>query len=148
MKKSENVKGKKDIRHPGVVTGVTPEYITVKFSTESACAGCHARGVCGASDAEEGSIQVRNRLGYDYSEGDEVDIVLKQYLGMKAVGICYGIPLVILLVLLLYLPNVTESEVVQGTVCLVFVALYYLGIRIFRDRIEKSFEFTIESKNN
>ncbi|MBQ0006351.1 MAG: SoxR reducing system RseC family protein [Alistipes sp.] len=148
MKKSEKSGEKKDIRHPGTVTEVTPDYITVKFLTESACAGCHARGVCGASDSEEGSIQVRNRLGYDYAEGDKVDIVLKRYLGMKAVGICYGIPLVILLVLLLYLPNVTENEVVQGVVCLAFVALYYLGIRIFRDKIEKSYEFVIESGNN
>lgn len=139
---------KKDIRHPGTVTEITPEYITVEFVTESACAGCHARGVCGAADAKEGSIQVRNRIGYDFAEGDKVFIILKQYLGMKAVGVCYGIPLVILLVLLLSLPTVTESEIVQGVVCLVFVALYYLGIWLFRGRIEKSYEFTIESRNN
>jgi len=142
------MKETKDIKHPGTVTEVTPEYITVEFVTESACSGCHARGVCGAADAKEGAIQVRNRLGYDYKTGDDVYIVLKQYLGMKAVGICYGIPLVILLVLLLYLPSVTDSELVQGIVCLSFVALYFLGIRLFRNRIEKSYEFVIESRNN
>jgi len=142
------MKETKDIKHPGTVTEVTPEYITVEFVTESACAGCHARGVCGAADAQEGSIQVRNRLGYDYAVGDEVFIVLRQYLGMKAVGICYGIPLVILLVLLLSLQTVVESEFIQGVVCLSFVALYYLGIRLFRDRIERSYEFIIESRKN
>lgn len=142
------MKETKDIRHPGTVTEVTPEFITVEFVTESACAGCHARGVCGAADAREGSIQVRNRLGCDYAVGDEVFIVLRQYLGMKAVGICYGIPLVILVVLLLSLQTIVESEVVQGVVCLSFIALYYFGIWLFRNRIEKSYEFVIESRNN
>lgn len=134
----------KDIRHPGTVTKVTPEFIEVEFITESACAQCHARSVCGASDSETGSVQVRNRLSYDFSEGDKVVIVLKRYLGRKAVGICYVLPLLLVLVLLLSLPSLTASEMVQGGICIGALALYYLGIFVFRDRIEKSYEFVAE----
>jgi len=137
----------KEIRHPGVVTQVTPEYIEVEFITESACVQCHARSVCGAADSEKGSVQVRNRLSYGYSVGDRVNIVLKRYLGMRAVGVCYVIPLLLILVLLLSLQKITGSELVQGAVCLGVLALYYLGILVFRDRIEKSYEFVIEPEN-
>jgi len=136
-----------EIRHPGVVTQVTPEFIEVEFTTESACVQCHARSVCGAADSEKGSVQVRNRVSYDYAVGDHVNIVLKKYLGMRAVGVCYVVPLLLILVLLLSLPSVTDSELMQGGVCLGVLALYYLGILLFRDRIEKSYEFIIEPEN-
>lgn len=135
-----------EIRHRGVVTDVTEEYTTVEFVTESACSGCHARSVCGAAGAQKGSIQVRNRIGFVCEKGDDVDIVLKSYLGMKAVVLCYVIPLVILLFLLLSLPSVTGSEMFQALACLAAVALYYAGIFLFRDRIEKSYEFVIEPR--
>ena len=47
MENSKNV-----IKHSGVVSRVTPDSVEVEIVSKSACAACHAKGVCGASDAE------------------------------------------------------------------------------------------------
>lgn len=49
-----------NIEHPGVVTSVTGEFITVEILNKSACAACHAKGVCIASDESIRTIDIPN----------------------------------------------------------------------------------------
>jgi len=135
-----------DIRHPGKITEITPSTYVVEFVTESACAACHARGICGAADAEKGSVEVRRRVSDTFEAGEEVNIVLRGYLGVKAVGLCFLLPLAILLILLLSLQSAGFGELEAAATSLCVLAVYYLVLFLFRHRIEKSYEFTIEKK--
>ncbi|MBO8448333.1 MAG: SoxR reducing system RseC family protein [Bacteroidetes bacterium] len=133
-----------EISHRGIITAMTPELTTVEIISVSACAECHAKGVCGMSESKMKEISVPTDPYSDRKVGDEVDVVLKKSMGLKAVWISYVIPLFILMILILSLSSVTVHEVYAGLGAIGGVALYYLLIYIFRDRLAKDFVFYIK----
>ncbi|MDD2292730.1 MAG: SoxR reducing system RseC family protein [Bacteroidales bacterium] len=141
---------KKDsIIHDGVVVGISEDYITVEFVNKSACAACRAKGVCAASDESIREIDIPysiSTLAGDYHIGDPVNIILSSSLGLKAVWIAYVIPLAILLVMLLILSAFKMSELIMGLGSVAAVAVYYLFVYIFRNKLSKVFTFSIEKK--
>jgi hypothetical protein len=63
---------------------------------------------------------------------------------LKAVWISYVIPLAVLMILILSLSPVIGSELMLGLTAVSGVALYYLGIWLFRDRLSNEFVFYID----
>ena len=137
---------KNEIFHTGTIIGITPEYTTVEIIAQSACAACHARGMCGVADESQKIIMVPTDPYAGYKVGDEVFVMLKRSMGMKAVWISYVIPLLILMILILSLSSVTVHEVYAGLAAIGGVALYYLVIYLFRDKLAKDFVFYIKEK--
>ena len=129
-----------------MIVGITPEYTTVEIIAQSACAACHARGMCGVADESQKIIMVPTDPYAGYKVGDEVFVMLKRSMGMKAVWISYVIPLLILMILILSLSSVTVHEVYAGLAAIGGVALYYLVIYLFRDKLAKDFVFYIKEK--
>ena len=82
-----------------------------------------------------------------YSEhkvGDEVQVLTKMTMGLKAVWISYVIPLVVLMILILSLSSVIGNELVLGLVAITGVAIYYFGIWLFREKLSDEFVFYIK----
>lgn len=136
------------IRHEGRVLSVTSVQTKVEILAQTACAACHAKAVCGASNGESRVITIRREDDGKIRPEDRVNVVIRQGQGFKAVFIAYLIPLFILLVLLLTLSLFFENELVTGLGALGFVALYYLVLAQFRDRLNSGFVFTVEKINN
>ena len=136
----------KDISHTGKITGITPEFTTVEIVSSSACSSCHAKGLCGMSEDKIKTIMVPTDPYASYSVGDEVNVLLKKTMGLKAVWISYVIPLAILMILILSLSAVTVHEVYAGLGAVAGVALYYFVIYLFRDKLSKDFVFYIKEK--
>ena len=136
--------GKNEISHKGRITAITPEFTTVEIVSTSACAECHAKGMCGMSESKVKEITVPTDPYSDRKPGDEVDVVLKKSMGMKAVWISYVIPLFILMILILSLSSVTVHEVYVGLGAIAGVALYYLVIYLSRSRLANDFVFYIK----
>lgn len=132
------------IKHEGRVVSVTSVRTSVEILAQTACSGCHARSVCGASAGESRIITVCREDDGTVRPGDHVNVLIRQGQGFKAVFIAYLIPLFILLVLLLTLPLLFGNELVAGLGALGFVALYYLVLSRFRDRLNSGFVFTVE----
>ena len=65
-------------------------------------------------------------------------------MGLKAVWISYVIPLAVLMILILSLSAVFESEAFVGLASVGGVALYYLVIWLFRNRLKNEFVFYIK----
>ena len=134
---------KNEISHKGVIKSITPELTTVEILSTSACAECHAKGMCGMSESKVKEISVPTDPYSVHEVGDEVQVMLKKSMGLKAVWISYVIPLFILMILILSLSSVTVHEVYAGLGAIAGVVLYYLLIYIFRDRLSKDFVFYI-----
>ena len=134
---------KDEISHVGKVISVTPETTTVEIISESACSQCHARGLCGASEEVAKHIRVRTLPGFEHNVGDTVRVCLKKSLGMKAVALSYVIPVIILMILVVSLSVVWESEWLIGLVTLAGVAAYYGVLYLMRDRLDGEYEFYI-----
>ena len=137
---------KNEVSHEGTILEITPEFTTVEIIAQSACAACHARGLCGVADEKQKIIMVPTDPYGSYKEGDKVLVLLKKSMGMKAVWISYVIPLFILMILILSLSSVTVHEVYAGLAGIGGVALYYLVIYLFRDRLANDFVFYIKEK--
>ncbi len=135
---------KNEISHKGVIRSITPELTTVEILSTSACAECHAKGMCGMSESKVKEISVPTDPYSEHEIGDEVEVVLRKSMGLKAVWISYVIPLFILMILILSLSSVTVHEVYAGLGAIAGVALYYLLIYAFRDRLAKDFLFYIK----
>jgi sigma-E factor negative regulatory protein RseC len=134
---------KNEIRHSGKILEITPDFTTVQIVVSSACASCHARTMCGMSEDEEKVIMVPTDPYAGHKVGDEVEVMTKMTMGLKAVWISYVIPLAVLMILILSLSAVISNELVLGLVAIAGVALYYFGIWLFRDRLSNEFVFYI-----
>ena len=138
---------KKDsIAHDGIIVEITPDFTTVEILSSSACASCHAKGLCGMSEEEKKLIMVPTDPYTVYSEGQQVKVMTKKSMGLKAVWISYVIPLLILLILILSLSSVIGNEAYVGLVAIAGVALYYFVIWLLRNKLESEFVFYIEDK--
>ena len=136
--------GKVLVEHRGKVIEVLPHQVSVEILQQSACATCHAKSACMASDQEVKVVQVEPEFGVTDDIGEEVKVLLSQILGFKAVVFSYLIPLAILMILLLALPPVLHSDLWVGLACIGGIALYYLVLWMFKNRLKKEFVFTIE----
>ena len=132
----------KSVEHKGRIVSIIGDKISVNFIALSACAACHAKGVCTASDMEEKTAEVIDSSG-QYKVGDNVNVILAQSLGYKALFLGYVLPFILVLVVLIILSAITKNEVVAGAFALGILAPYYLGLMYFKDKIRKTFTFTI-----
>ena len=134
-----------EISHIGKIVAIDADFITVEIVAESACATCHAAGMCGTADATHKAITVPATVG-NWAVGQEVQVLLKRSMGFKAVWLAYAIPLAVLLAVLLGLNAAGVDELASGLVAIGAVALYYLVLLLFRDKLRNEYSFYIKEK--
>ena len=74
---------KNEVSHEGTILEITPEFTSVEIVAQSACAACHARGLCGVADEKQKIIMVPTDPYATYKAGDKVLVLLKKSMGMK-----------------------------------------------------------------
>ena len=75
--------------------------------------------------------------------GDAVEVVIREQLAWKAVVLGYILPFVVMMVVLFVLNLTTRlDEAVTGTLALCSIAVYYLVLRLFRNRLQQTFSIT------
>lgn len=134
----------KDVSHTGKIVKMTPQVTTVAILQHGACAQCHAAGLCGMGDVAEKAVEVPTDPYASYKVGDEVEVILKASMGMKAVYLAYLIPLVVLLAVILGLIGLGVGEVPAGLSGMASVGVYYLLLWLFRGKLQNEYIFTIK----
>ena len=133
-----------EITHRGRIVSITPEVTTVEIVSESACAACHAKGLCSLGDSKVKQVELPTRGWDNYSVGQEVSVVLRATMGHKAVWLAYVVPLIILVATLLGILSAGGSELLAGLGAIGAVALYYGVIWLLRERLRKEYVFNIK----
>ncbi|MBR6184185.1 positive regulator of sigma(E), RseC/MucC [Bacteroidales bacterium WCE2004] len=133
-----------EISHRGRIVSVTPEFTTVEIVSESACAACHARGLCSLGDSKVKQVEVPTRGWDNYTVGQEVSVVLRATMGHKAVWLAYVVPLLVMVAALLGILAAGGSELLAGLGAIGAVAVYYGVIWLLRDRLRKEYVFNIK----
>lgn len=134
------------VSHKGKIVAVDNGSVSVEIVSESACASCHAAGLCGMSESVKKIVEVPDRGFGDYHVGDEVEVCLARKAGMKAVLLSYALPALILLILILSLPKIGFGELATGGLSILGVAAYYLVLFLCRDRLAEGYEFYIRKR--
>ncbi len=133
------------IKHEGVVVDFKEEYALVKIMVLSACASCHAKGVCSAADMAEKIVET---VPLDKVEkGDKVIVEMEEKLGFKAVIISFLVPFVILMITVFSVSYFTGSETAAAFSGLGVLVPYYIVIYLLKNHLRRSFIFNCRKIN-
>jgi positive regulator of sigma E activity len=133
--------------HDGMVIGIDRQKVRVKIISQSACADCHAKGVCTAADMEEKIIEAVPSPGQTLHIGDTVTIVMAEKLGWLSVFYGFFLPFLVMVTVLFTANAMGAGETLSALSGLASLFPYYLLLYVFRKKIEKDFIFKAEKKN-
>ena len=161
---------RKMIKHDGIIIALNGDGIArVRIVQTSACSACKAKAMCASAESKEKEMDVvligdeAMRLrgeSMNYKVGDEVEVMVQQRMGWKAVILAYLLPFFVMLAVMFIgngllamgdgatglLGDEAKREAVLGTVALCAMALYYLVLGIFKDKLQKEFSFTARKR--
>ena len=132
----------KSVEHTGRIESIDGNKINVSILSMSGCASCQVKGACSISDMKEKSVEVYD-FSNQYTKGEQVNVILKQSLGFRALFLGYVLPFILVLFILIILTIITNNEAVSGIGSLLVLVPYYIILFVLKDRIKKKFAFTI-----
>ena len=164
------------IKHDGIIIALNEDGTAlVRIVQTSACAACKAKAMCASAESTEKEMTVvllnqeprtKNQeasattdqtkvtsLGSlllapeAYKVGDTVEVMVQQKMGWKAVVLAYLLPFFVRLAVM-FVGNAIWAvrEEILGTVALCAMALYYLLLGMFKDKLQKEFSFTARKR--
>ena len=160
------------IKHDGIIIALNEDGTAlVRIVQTSACAACKAKAMCASAESAEKEMTVvllgdeamrREGERQAFAVGDEVEVMVQQKMGWKAVVLAYLLPFFVMLAVMFVgngllamddgatglLGDEAKREAVLGTIALCAMALYYLVLGMFKDKLQKEFSFTAKKKNN
>lgn len=133
-----------NIEHKGIVKSINSETISVSIIAEAACASCQVKGSCSASDLKEKIIEIPQEENNNFNLGEQVNVILRQSLGVKALFLGYLFPFIILITSLIVISSFTNNELLSGLLSLGLLVPYYFILHLKRDYLKKEFSFTLK----
>lgn len=134
-----------EIKHSGIVLNVEGDTARIKILQTSACASCKAKEMCVSSESQEKIIEAIPLEALQ--PGDRVTVSVHEYLAWKAILLGYIMPFVVMILVIIILNALTSlDETITGTLSLCSIAVYYLILRLFRNKLQKQFSITAQKE--
>ena len=134
------------IKHRGVVEKIDGSHVVVRIVQTSACSACSAKGLCNASESKEKQIDVYES-NPSYRIGEEVVLCGSTSMGMRAVFLAFGIPVLLLLFALFATMRITDGDaLLSAIVAMLAIIPYYFVIYLMQDKMDRTFSFVIEKQ--
>lgn len=134
----------KIVTHKGKVIHLEGQDVRVMIESMSACAACHAKGMCTLSDKEDKIIDIKVSAdrAAKLNVGDEVVVAVSQQRGMQAVLLAYILPaILVVLSLILLLKLLPEPLAILSA--LAVLGGYYYVLYLFRNKLNAKFIMSI-----
>lgn len=133
-----------EVSHIGTVEKIEGNKATVRILSLSACSSCKSKGACSISEMKEKLVEVHLKDNQDVNIGDNVNVAIAQKQGDKAVVLAYAIPIFVFMGLLALFTQLKASELLAGGGAIAGVGIYFLILRLFKNKIEGQFMFYIK----
>ncbi len=134
------------IHHTGIIERIDPDKVYVKICQQSACAGCHAKSMCNASESKDRIIEIEGV--YDsFQLNEEVELKGRESMGYLAIFYAFLLPLLLLLTVIIFSLEMNRSETVSALAGLAVLPAYYSVLYFFRDKLKKKFVFAMKKLN-
>lgn len=130
--------------HDGKVVKAEGNKVKVKIISQSACAQCHAKGICSAADMEEKIIEAVS--SEPLQKGDIVTVIMEEKLGWIAVFYGFLLPFILMVSVLFVAYALGSSEPKAALLGIGSLLPYYLVLYTLRKKIEKDFIFKAEKR--
>ena len=132
------------ISHPGVVVGINDKEIEIEILSSSMCGSCGIKSACGMSEMQEKRVTVPKPADKEFIVGQPVKIVMNASQGNKAALFAYFIPAFLLVAIIVILSNLSIKEWLAALVGIGVIAVYYLVLYFFRNKLRDSFTYEIK----
>ena len=132
------------IKHDGIVESMADGQICVRIVQTSACAACKVSKYCNASESKEKFVDIRMAATSHWSVGDHVIVAASQQMANQALVYAFGIPLVLLLLVLVVVLQLTGREDWAGLCGILSLIPYYAILYLRRSSLQKRMAFWIE----
>lgn len=132
------------IKHNGVVDGVEEGCVRVRILQSSACSACKVAAHCNASETKEKIIEVQVADAVKYQLGDSVVVVADTAVGFRASLYGYLLPLLLMVVTLVAVLKITQSEGYAAVSALGILIPYYIGLYLLRNKLQNKLSFSLE----
>ena len=148
----------KEIRHEGIIDSIDSDgHVRVRITQMAACAGCKVAAHCNASEQKVKMVDVyekptpnpspgEGRDSLRYKVGDSVVVATSEAAAGRALLLGFGLPLILLLVVLAVMLMAGCNEGVSAITALAVLLPYYLVLWLCRDRIAGNISFRIIEK--
>lgn len=134
----------KEIRKEATVVEITADTIALEICAMEACGSCAAKGICSQDSGSSSKRVTLHNDGIPRNVGDKVTLVMSASMGLKGAFYAYFLPVVLVLLGIIAMQRSGLNDFVSGFSALGILALYFLLLWIFRDKIEKNILLTIE----
>ena len=149
------------IKHDGIIIALNDDGTAlVRIVQTSACSACKAKAMCASAESAEKEMTVVLLGDGQWAVGDSVEVMVQQKMGWKAVVLAYLLPFFVMLAVMFIgngllamgdgatglLGDEAKREAVLGTIALCAMAVYYLVLGLFKDKLQKEFSFTARKR--
>lgn len=135
------------INHNGRIEKIEGDTIFVRIIQQSACSGCHAKGMCSASDQKEKVIEVNDPNSDRFHINEEVTLCGQSSLGLQAVLLAFVLPLIIVVAAIVAGNYLQWDETTSGLTGLLLLVPYYSILYFLREKLKRKFIFTLKKLN-
>lgn len=128
----------------GTIQEIRSDGVVVRLTVQEACAAC-AGTECSIRRGRASDVFVQETSG-GYAVGDQVWLTMPSSGGFRAVLWAYLVPLVLVLAVLAGVYACTADEALSGLAALAALLPYFLVLRLFRNRLRRTFRFVIAKR--
>lgn len=131
------------VSHPGVIVGINGDDLDIEILSTSSCGSCGIKSACGMSEMKEKRITVPKPEDKEFIVGQPVSIIMNSSQGNKAALCAYFIPAFLLVAIIVILSNLSIKEWLSALVGIGVIAIYYLILYFFKDKLRNEFKYEI-----
>ncbi len=127
--------------HSGLISKISGQTITVNLEQNIHCDSCRAKSSCGISESSTKAVEVLNSKD-SFKINEEVNVVLKKALGLKAVFWAYVFPFILMFSTLIIASNFLK-EWLAGLISLLIIVPYYIVLYFLKNALKSAFQVYI-----
>ena len=131
------------VSHPGVVVGITDKDLEIEILSSNSCGSCGIKSACGMSEMQEKRVVVPKPEDKEFIVGQPVSINMNTKQGNKAALFAYFIPAFLMVAIIMILSNLSVKEWLSALIGIGVVAVYYVILYFFRDKLRNEFTYEI-----
>lgn len=134
-------KNKDTFAHSGFISKINSDSVIVTLEQNIHCDSCRAKSSCGISDSNTKEIEVLDSSD-SFKINEQVDVILKKVLGLKAVFWAYVFPFILMFSTLI-IASVFWKEWIAGVLSLLILIPYYLVLYLLKNTLKSAFKILI-----
>ena len=134
-------KNKDTFVHAGIISKINSDSVIVTLEQNIHCESCHVKGTFGVSEYGTKEVEVPKTSDF-YKINEQVDVILKKALGLKAVFWAYVFPFILMFFTLIIASSFLK-EWVAGLLSLLILVPYYLLLYFLKNTLKSAFKISI-----